>query len=134
MTLILIVLILCAAFLSGSETALFSLSPLTIKSYRNTTDPRLKLISFLMQHPRDVLVTIMMLNIFANILIQNTVSTIFDPFESWGLKVGLPLGLTLIFGELLPKSFALPNHTLIAYYVAPVIGAITRILRPIREP
>lgn len=131
---LLIVLIFCSAFLSGSETALFSLSPLTIKSYRNTTDSRLKLISSLMHRPRDILVTIMMLNIFANILIQNTVSTIFDPFESWGLKVGLPLALTLIFGEVLPKSLALPKSTVISYYIAPIISALTRILKPIREP
>jgi CBS domain containing-hemolysin-like protein len=134
MILFLIVLILLSAALSGSETALFSLSPLTVKSYRNAPNARLALIGRLMERPRDVLVTILMLNILANVLIQNTVSTIFDPFPIWALKVGVPLLLTLIFGELLPKSLALPNHSRIAYRVAPWIQAAAWLLRPIREP
>lgn len=134
MIVFLVLLILLSAFLSGSETALFSLSPLTVKSYRNSSDSRLLLISRLMERPREVLVTILILNIIANILIQNTVSTIFDPFPKWILKVGVPLALTLIFGELLPKSLALPNHAQIAYRAAPWISGAARLLRPIRGP
>lgn len=134
MIFLLLFLILLSAFLSGSETALFSLSPLTVKSYRNSADSRLQLIGRMMEKSRDILVTILILNILANILIQNTVSTIFDAFESWTLKIGVPLVLTLIFGELLPKSLALPNHAQIAYRVAPIIHLAASILKPIREP
>ncbi len=130
----LIFLILLSASLSASETALFSLSPLTIKSYRNSASPRLAMISQMMENPRQVLVTILILNIFANILIQNTVSSIFDSYESWALKVGVPLGLTLIFGEVLPKSLALPESTTISYWVAPWIQRASRILSVIRGP
>ena len=134
MIFLLFFLILVSACLSGSETALFSISPLTIKSYRNAQDPRLNLIGRLMERPRDVLVTILMLNICANVFIQNTVSTIFDSYQSWALKIGVPLVLTLVFGELLPKSLALPNHASIAYRVAPWIDRAAAFLRPIREP
>lgn len=134
MIFLLIFLTLLSACLSGSETALFSLSPLTIKSYRNATDPRLNLISRLMESPAQVLVTILILNILANVLIQNTVSTIFDAYESWGLKVGIPLGLTLIFGEVLPKSIALSNHTSIAYVASPWVQRASKILGAIRGP
>lgn len=134
MIFLLILLILLSGFLSGSETALFSISPLTIKSYRNATDQRLLLIGRMMERPREVLVTILILNILANILIQNTVSTIFDAYQSWSLKIGVPLALTLVFGEVMPKSLALPHHAKIAYYVAPWINKAAVILRPIREP
>lgn len=130
----LVVLILLSACLSGSETALFSLSPLTIKSYRSSTNPRLHLIGKLMENPRQVLVTILILNIFANILIQNTVSTIFDNYHSLLLKIGVPLVLTLVLGEVLPKSLALPNHTAISYWVAPWIHWTSKILSVIRDP
>lgn len=130
----LFLLILLSAWLSGSETALFSLSPLTMKSYRSASDPRLNLISRLMENPRQVLVTILILNILANILIQNTVSTIFEPYESWVLKVGVPLVLTLIFGEVLPKSIALPNHAAIAYRVAPWVQGASKALGIVRRP
>lgn len=46
-----------------------------------------------MQRPRDILVTILILNVLANLLIQNAVSTIFDAFDSWPLKVKSPFGL-----------------------------------------
>jgi CBS domain containing-hemolysin-like protein len=134
MILLLIALICLSAFLSGSETALFSLSPLTINSYRKAPDSRLNLIGKMMERPREILVTILILNIFANILIQNTVSNLFGPYESWLFKIGVPLALTLIFGEVLPKSLALPNHAPIAYRVAPTIYMAARLLRPIREP
>ncbi|HSX10844.1 MAG TPA: hemolysin family protein [Chlamydiales bacterium] len=134
MILFLFFLILMSAFLSGSETALFSLSPLAVKSYRNAADSRLVMIGRLMERPREVLVTILILNILANILIQNTVSTIFDPFPGWALKIFVPLALTLIFGEVLPKALAMPNSASIAYRVAPWIRWATRILSPIRKP
>jgi CBS domain containing-hemolysin-like protein len=134
MIVFLLFLILLSAFLSGSETALFSLSPLTVKSYKGSADSRLRMIGRMMERPRDMLVTILILNILANILIQNTVSTIFDPFESWALKIGVPLALTLIFGEVLPKSLALPNHLKVAYRVAPIINGFALFLRPLRVP
>ncbi len=127
-------LILVSGFLSASETSLFSLSPLTVKSYKQRSDTRLQLIFRLMQRPREVLVTILILNILANVLVQNTVSSIFAGAGSWGLKVGLPLALTLIFGEVLPKSVALPYNASIAYRVAPILKGATRCLRPLRDP
>lgn len=130
----LIFLILLSGFLSASETSLFSLSPLTVKSYKQRTDTRLNTIARLMQRPREVLVTILILNILANILVQNTVSSIFSVVDNWGLKVGLPLALTLVFGEVLPKSLALPFNASIAYVVAPILDTATRLLRPLRDP
>lgn len=127
-------LLLLSASLSASETALFSLSPLTVKSYRGDSNSRLGLIAKLMEKPRDLLVTILMLNIFANILIQNTVSSLFEQEEGWWMKIVVPLGLTLIFGEVLPKSLALPNNAQVAYRAAPWIDRAARLLRPIRIP
>ena len=134
MILFLILLILLSASFSGSETALFSISPITLKSYNNSQNPRLMLIGKLMQRPREVLVTILMLNILVNILIQNTVSILFDPFHSWVLKIVVPLALTLIFGEVIPKSVAHLNHGQIAYFIAPFIHCATIVFRFIREP
>ena len=88
----------------------------------------------MMERPKDILVTALMLNILANILVQNTVSSLFDAFPHWGLKVGVPLALTLIFGEVLPKSYAMTNNALVAYKTAPVISLATRFLGPLRRP
>jgi putative hemolysin len=117
--------------LSASETSFFSLSPLTLRTYRHSVDQRQRKIAAMMSHPRDVLVTILILNIFSNLLIQNIVSSIFEPFASWFLKVGLPLALVLVLGEIIPKSIALPNNVQIAAATAPVIEKLMRGLHPV---
>ncbi|MBF8262598.1 MAG: hypothetical protein HW387_263 [Parachlamydiales bacterium] len=83
-----------------------------------------------MDRPRDVLVTILIMNVVSNLLIQNTVSSIFDQFGYWTLKVGLPLVLVLVFGEVIPKSIALPNNAAIASKAAPVVNSLMRLFRP----
>ncbi len=85
-----------------------------------------------MDHPRDVLVTILILNVLSNLLIQNVVSNLFDQFPAWILKVGVPLALTLIFGEILPKSLAMPNNAAVAAVAAPPISFLMRAFTPIR--
>ncbi|MFA6502602.1 MAG: hemolysin family protein, partial [Parachlamydiales bacterium] len=110
----------------------FYLSFFTVNAYKNDVDKRKKLIHKLLLHPKDLLVTILILNVLANILIQNVVSSIFDTFPSWLLKVGVPLAITLFFGEIIPKSVALANNKDIACYLAPFINFSSRIIKPLR--
>jgi CBS domain containing-hemolysin-like protein len=131
--LFLLFLILISAFLSGSETALFSLSPLSLRIYHSSANLKQRIVAHLMERPRDLLVTILILNVLANILIQNTVSTVFDQFPNWSLKVGVPFALTLIFGEVLPKSIALPYNSVIAPRVVTPISFLMRLLTPVRK-
>lgn len=133
LSVVLLLLISLSAFLAGSETSLFSLSPMTLKAYQNSENRGRRLISSLMSRPRDVLVTLLMMNMLVNILVQNTVANIFDQ-SSWGFKVGLPLLLVLIFGEILPKSIALQKNTSLALYAAPVVAFVSRLVKPLREP
>lgn len=129
----LIVFVLASAFFSASETALFSLSQLKLRGYTRSPRLRERLIARLMSRPREVLATILMLNIIVNILVQNAASSLFGNMGGWGLKVGIPLALTLLFGEIIPKSLALPNNERIAYSVAPSIALLHRLLEPIRR-
>jgi len=131
-TLILVLMVLFSAFLSGSETAFFSLSSFTVQGYKSSTDVRKKMIANMLQKPMDLLVTLMMLNILANILVQNTVSSLLGGNDSWALNVGLPLFLTLIFGEVIPKSVAIVNNASICYKVVPILSKISRFLGPVR--
>lgn len=133
MILLLILLIACSAFLSASETSLFSLSPMTLKSYQKSQESKERLIASLLARPRDLLVTLLMLNMLVNLLVQNTVANLFAT-DSWGVKVGLPLALTLVFGEILPKSMALPNHIRLSRRIAPAIAFLAKMLRYVRGP
>ena len=130
---LLILLLIFSAVLSSSETAFFSLSTFTISSYKIDPDNRKKLVGRLLDKPRELLVTILILNTLSNVLVQNTVSDIFGNYPSWLLKVGLPLVLTLFIGEVIPKSIAIMNNKTISYKVAPFISWISRILGPVRK-
>lgn len=130
---VIIVLIYFSAYFASSEAALFSLPPARINTYQADPSPRKRLIASLLSRPRDLLVTIFMLNTLVNILIQNFAANLFGDFSSWALKVGVPLVLTLIFGEILPKYIGLQNNAQISYKVAPTINFLQNLLRPIRQ-
>lgn len=129
----LFILTLISATFSASETAHFSLSPMKVRDYRDDPDPRKRLIARLLQSPLELLVTILMINVLVNILIQNTTSHIFGTQSSWLLTVGVPLVITLVFGEIIPKTLALSNNSKFAYFIAPVIWTARVVLGPIRR-
>ncbi|KAF3362997.1 Uncharacterized protein PHSC3_000533 [Chlamydiales bacterium STE3] len=121
------------AWISSAETALFSISPLKVLTYKDNPDPQKKLIAALLAHPKDLLVTIFMINTFVNIMLQNIVSNQFGENGNWQLKIGIPLLLTLILGEVIPKYIGLQNNFSISYKVAPKIDLLQNLLKPIRK-
>ncbi len=129
----LVVLIFLSGYFSASESALFSLSSIKIKAYRNDPDRRKQLIAHLILQPRDLLVTIFMLNTIINIFIQNVASSLFGESASWYLKVGVPLVLVLFLGEIFPKTYGLQNNQQLSYRVAPSIHFLQKFLKPIRK-
>lgn len=129
----LFLLLLFSAFLSASETALFSLSSLKLKAFQQKGG-RFSLISKLMHVSQRTLVTILILNVFSNLLVQNTVSSLFGVSSHWWLNVLVPLFLTLLLGEVLPKTFALPNNEKVAFFTAPFIQRASKLLKPLQVP
>lgn len=130
---IVLTLILLSGYFSASEAALFSLPATRLKSYQTDSDPRKRLIAKLVLQSRNLLVTIFMLNTLVNILLQNVISSLFGTTASWSLKVGVPLVLTLVFGEIIPKYIGLQNNATFSYYVAPVINFFQNLLKPVRQ-
>lgn len=120
----------CSAFFSASETSLFSLSSHDLFSFRRSKKPKERKIAAILAKPSDLLVTIMILNICLNILMQNVTAQIFAT-GSWLLTVLLPLCLTLFFGEAIPKSTAYTINKPIALLVAPLMYRVVRAMRHI---
>lgn len=112
---LIVLLVLCSAFFSSSEVALFSLSSLKVNTYKKDPDRKKRLIAELLDRPKDLLVTIFMLNTSINILLQNVFSNLFGEHAGWELKVGVPFVITLIFAEILPKNLSMQNNEWIAY-------------------
>ena len=128
-----IFLIGCSAFFSGSETAFFSIPHSKSKTFADSEEKRKNLVADLLKHPRDLLVTVFLMNTVVNILLQNTASGMFGQYASWGLKVGVPLILTLIFGEIIPKYIGMVNNVSVALKTAPTIYWIQNVLAPVRR-
>ena len=121
------------AWISASETALFSLPEAKVKAFRTDQDETKRLIAELLWKSRDLLVTIFMINTFINIVLQNVASSLFGQAAAWSLKVGVPLILTLVFGEVIPKYYGMQNNVSFSLRVASRIDFLHRILKPIRQ-
>ncbi len=131
--LLLVGLLILTGLVAAAETALFSLSSLKVKTLRQDKDPRNQLIASLLAAPGDLLVTLIMLLITFSILIQNVTSALFGEGASWFLSVGLPLFMTVVFGEVIPKSIGLVESERLSYWVAPTVYVIQKLLLPLRK-
>lgn len=124
---------LCAAFSSCAEIALFSLSSTTLRTFSRSGEPKEQRIAALLKTPRELFVTLFTLNITASILLQNSASSLFDIHAGWLAKVGVSLGMVILFGELFPKYIALQNNQTIAKAVVPIIDVLFFLLTPLQK-
>ena len=135
--LLLAVLLCCSAILSGSETALFSLSKYQLGQFHNSSHRLQRMVARLMSDPRKVLLTILMGNTTVNVLIFASSYVIsehlgqFNPVLAsvWGLVTVM---LVIVIGEVLAKTFAISVPSTIAPPVALLIGALQTVLTPLR--
>jgi putative hemolysin len=131
-----LLLVFCIAILalfSGAETALFSLSSMQVKAFKKDQDPRKRQIAALLAKPRELLVTAIIMIIVMSLLIQNIFSSLFEKNGGWFLKIGVPLIVNLILGEVIPKSLAMPNNVKVSYRVVPILSGMQRFFLPIQK-
>lgn len=126
-------LIFFSGYFSATETAFFSLSSSKVKTFGLSQDPRKQTIAALLNRPRDLLVTVFILNTLVNILLQNVTSAAFGAGAGWAFKVGVPFAITLIFGEIIPKYIGIHNNAALAITTAPYINFIQNLLHPVRR-
>ena len=131
LSVLLLGLIVLSAFFSASETSMFSLSSMQVKAYGQSKDQKKNLVAELLKRPADLLVTLLVLNTVVNILIQNVVSTLFGEYSGWLLNVGVPLAITLIFCEVIPKSVGVVRKETISTTFAPPLKFFEKIFSPI---
>jgi putative hemolysin len=106
-------LLLCSAFFSGTETALFSLTREQIKRIRAHGHQVEKLLSVLANNPSGLLIAILFGNLVVNILFFSTSVVIASDFgHQYGDGAELVVGmvvllLVILCGEILPKAAGL---------------------------
>jgi len=135
---ILILLLIFSALVSGSEVAFFSLTNDNITKLQKSNLPSERKIVKLLKNPRVLLATILILNNFINIAFI-TFSTFlsWSIFETRNLEGVIVVSLTLIvtfmivfFGELVPKVYANQNNLQFAKFTAPILIIFEAIFRP----
>jgi len=103
-------LLLCSAFFSGTETALFSLTREQIKRLRSQGETMGKLLKLLSVNPSGLLVAILFGNIVVNILFFSISAVISHDVAQqygtgWEALSGIFILLAVVlFGEILPKA------------------------------
>ncbi|MGD1892023.1 MAG: gliding motility-associated protein GldE [Cyclobacteriaceae bacterium] len=135
--LLLVILLFCSAMISGSEVAFFSLSPREVSECQDSQEPSARRIANLLDQPKILLATILILNNLVNVAIV-TLST-YATWQYFGKEAdgeviaALPASVTiaiLFFGEILPKQYAVHYSLLFAKRTAGALNTAARFCKP----
>ena len=137
MLIIVAVLLFCSALMSGSETALFSLTPRNIKHFRSNPSPAGNAILRLLGMQDYMLSTILIANNLVNISIVIICNNIIDLWVTFGsagwefaVKIVVVTFLLLLFGEIMPKILAAYNPMRFARFMARPLLFLKSLLKP----
>lgn len=136
---IMALLLILSAFISGSEVAFFSLTPSILARLKTKKNKVAKTIIQLMSKPQRLLATILVGNNFVNvgIVILSTfiINSLLDfsesPFAGFIIQVVVVTFLLLLFGEILPKVYANKFSLRFAFIMAYPILVLDVIFSPI---
>jgi putative hemolysin len=130
-------LLILSAFFSCSETAFFRLGQAQLVELRKRKTPPANAVLYISKNRRNVLITILIGNMTANVLyfIVGSVLMLHAP-GSIGIEIGIAAGTLfsiVIFGEVLPKMAATARPIGIAMLLAPPLSLVHRLLTPFRQ-
>ena len=139
---LLIVLLICSALISGVEVALFSLSKTEIDEGLEENSKPILIVSQLLERPKKLLATILVANNFINIgivilfayLSDYVFGNITSSVLKFTLDVVLITFLILLFGEILPKIYASRNNLKFAIFMAYPLKVLDFLLSPLSLP
>ena len=132
-------LLVGSAVASASEVAYFSLTPNDKARLHDEKSPGAERVLDILKHPEKLLASLLVLNNLFNlalILLSTWVtSLIFNftehPWLAVGIQTILVTALLLIFGEVIPKTYAASHGVSWAKTVAPFIQGSMKVLEPI---
>tara|TARA_B100000508_G_scaffold140636_1_gene142512 strand:+ start:6604 stop:7887 length:1284 start_codon:yes stop_codon:yes gene_type:complete len=135
----LIILLACSGLVSGSEVAFFSLVPQEIDQLKNSPNKGEHTAALLLEKPKLLLATILIANNFINIaiiILSSALTTAIFNFGSQVLlgflfQVILVTFIILLFGEVLPKVYAVNNRKQLSSIMSLPILGLRKITYPI---
>lgn len=129
-----VILIILSACFSASETALFSVGMIRIRTLSRQGDRTAKVIERLRDDPKTLLGAILVGNNVVNVAAASLATAMaIETFGSIGVGIatGILTIIILICGEFAPKTYAAHHAERLAYAFALPISGLTWLLRPI---
>ncbi|MCX7546346.1 gliding motility-associated protein GldE [Xanthomarina sp. F1114] len=139
---LLFLLLMCSALISGAEVALFSLNRTDLDDGLKENPNTFKIISNLLERPKKLLATILVANNFINIGIvilfaylgDFLFTGILNPIIRFIVEVVVITFLILLFGEILPKIYASRNKIKFSNFMAYPLRIMDFVFSPISLP
>jgi putative hemolysin len=131
---LLVVCIFSSGFFSGSEAVLMSVNIDRARQLIEDGGTTGKALTFMIEKPSELLTTILVGNNIVNILAASLTTTIASRFfddDAIGISVGLTTLIILIFGEIIPKTFARTHAEKLAFYVIRILQMLYYLLFPL---
>jgi len=134
MIVLLVPLLCCSAFFSGSETALMAVSRLRLRHLAETKPVRARLVERILKKPERLIGTILLGNNLVNVAMSAFATALAISF--WGEKgivyvTGILTLAILIFAEITPKVYAKYFNEQVSLLTAPILNAIMALFGPV---
>jgi len=139
--LILLLLLVCSALMSGTESAYFSLSPTDIDAIERNTHKSDKYVLKNIEDSEKLLATVLIGNNLVNVAIVILSSFITNslidfsktPLAGFVFQVVIITFILLLFGEIMPKVLATNKSLKFSRFVAYPIYLMIKVLRPLNS-
>ena len=134
---LMLLLLMCSAFFSGSETAYFNLSRRQINLFKQSKHKLQNLTARIIDNPRNLLSCLLFGNITVNILFYAASSVLVIRTEQYvGVTAATVTAIfafvvLVFFGEILPKSLSYANSRSISVAAALPLAACLKVFTPI---
>lgn len=136
---LLMLLLIGSALVSGSEVAFFSISTRDLDELKESDKKRHESISELLDHPKTLLATILIANNFINVavvILSSFITTALFDFSDnetlgFAVQVIAITFLILLFGEVLPKVYANKNPIGFGAMMSGPMFVMRRFFRPV---
>ncbi|MCF8374679.1 MAG: gliding motility-associated protein GldE [Bacteroidales bacterium] len=136
---VILLLLVASALISGSEVAFFSLSPVNLNDLEQKESKNNQMVLELLKLPEKLLATILIANNFVNVgivIISTYVSSMLFDFSQYPMlgfltEVVVITFMLLLFGEIIPKVYASQYSTSFAVFMARPISILSKLFSPL---
>jgi Mg2+/Co2+ transporter CorB len=132
--LIIVFLLVCSAFFAAAETALTAASRPKMHGLEGEGNRRAGIVNRLRLHMEQVIATLLLGNNLVNIMAASLATgVLIEIFGARGVAYATAVMTVLIvvFGEVMPKTYAINNADRLALGVAPIMNGLIRFAGPV---